>query len=171
MKILVINGSPRKKGFTNILAKFALDCISEKHECVFLDLSKGEVDTFKGFEEKYSEASKKIITSLKDYDVFLICSPVYNAFFSSAIKNLFEHVDYKALGGKSAGYIIMAGGKISSTAVQGQLTNFMSYFGIISNPRSIFVGPEAFDKKREIQDKELKNRIDEMVQKTVNLVK
>ena len=65
----------------------------------------------------------------------------------------------------------MAGGKISSTAVQGQLTNFMSYFGIISNPRSVFVDPEAFDKKKEIQDKELKNRIDEMVQKTVNLVK
>lgn len=171
MKILVINGSPRKKSYTKILAEFALNCIKEKHECVFLDLSKGEVDTFVGFEGKYSERSKKITTSLKDYDVFLICSPVYNAFFSAAIKNLFEHADYKALGGKAAGFIIMAGGKISYTGVQGQLANFMSYFGIVSNPRSIFVGSEAFNKKMNITDKELKKRIDEMVQKTVDLTK
>ena len=171
MKILVINGSPRKKSYTGVLAKFALNCINKQHDCTFLDLSKGEVEIFIGFEEKYSAKHKKIISSLKDYDVFLICSPVYNAFFSSAIKNLFEHVDYKALGEKAVGFIIMAGGKISYTGVQGQLTNFMSYFGIVSNQRAIFVGPEAFDKKRNIKDKDLKKKIDEMVQKTVDLSK
>ncbi len=171
MKILVINGSPTKKGYTKILSEFAFNCIKEEHECTFLDLGKGEVETFRGFEEKYDEKSKKIINSLKDYDVFLICSPIYNAFFSAAIKNLFEHVNYKALGNKAAGFIIMAGGKKSYTGVQGQLTTLMSYFGIVSNPQSVFVGPEAFDKKMKINDGELKRRIDEMVQKTVDLAK
>ncbi len=171
MKILVINGGPRKKGYTNILAKFAHDCIKKEHECVLLDLSKGEVDPFRGFEEKYSEKSKEITNSLKNYDVFLICSPVYNAFFSAAIKNLFEHADYKVLGGKAAGFLIMSGGKLSYTGVQGQLTNFMNYFGIVSNPRAVFLGPEAFDKKMNIKDKELNKRICEMVQKTVELAK
>jgi len=170
MKILVINGSPRKNSYTKVLSEFALNCIKNGYDCTFLDLSKREVDTFVGFGEKYSTKSKKIIESLKDYDMFLICSPVYNAFISSAIKNLFEHADYKTLGKKVAGFIVMAGGKISYTGVQGQLNTLMSYFGVISNPKAVFIGPEAFDKKRKIKDKELKKRIDEMVKGTVNLV-
>lgn len=171
MKILVINGSPRKKSYSKVLSKFAFECINEKHECDFLDLSKGEVEIFRGFEEEYNEKSKKIITSLKDYDSFIICSPIYNGCFSSAIKNLFEFADYKVLGGKVAGFILMAGGKISFNGVQSQLNSLMNYFGIISNPKAVFVGPEAFGKKMNIKDKELKKRIDEMVQKIVDLVK
>jgi len=40
-------------------------------------------------------------------DVWLIGTPIYNSFFSSALKNLFEYVDYKKTQGKVAELVIM----------------------------------------------------------------
>ena len=41
-------------------------------------------------------------------DVWLIGSPIYNSLFSSALKNLFEYVDYKKTEGKVAGMVIFS---------------------------------------------------------------
>jgi NAD(P)H-dependent FMN reductase len=171
MKILVINGSPSKKGSTKSASELALECVKEKWDADILDLSKNEVDCFIGFGEKYSEKSKRIVSSLKDYDGFIICSPVYNASFSSMIKNLFEHVDYKTLGGKVAGFIVVSGGSLSYIAVQTQLTTLMSYFKIISNPSAVFLGSDAFDKNKKIKDRGAKKRIDDLVESTINMIK
>ena len=46
-----------------------------------------------------------------DADVWLIGTPVYNSFFSSALKNLFEYVNYKKTEGKVAGMVILGAGK------------------------------------------------------------
>ena len=171
MKILIINGSPRKKSYTKILANFVYEYVKEKYDTEFLDLGKEPIEPFRGFEEKYNEKTTNIVSSLKNFDIFIICSPVYNGLLSSAIKNLFEHVNYKELIGKTAGFILMAGGKISYLQVQGQLNALMNYFTIISNPKAIYVGKESFNDKMEVNDNDAKERIKIVIDSTINLKK
>jgi len=172
MKILVINGSPRKKSYSRILAEFAYEHAKSKYKDVeILDLGKDSIEAFRGPEETYNEQTKKIVDSMKNSDVFIICSPIYNGVFSAAIKNLFEHLNYKAFIGKTAGFILMASGKISYLQVQGQLTAMMSYFTIISNPKAVYASKDFFDEKMDLVDDSLKERIKNVVDSTVDLKK
>ena len=75
---------------------------------------------------------------LMDADVWLIGTPIYNSFFSSALKNLFEYVNYKKTEGKVGGMAILAAGQIGFIDVQTLLTQLLSYFKIITNPKSCF---------------------------------
>jgi len=172
MKILIINGSPRKKGYSKALAEFVLNYAEEKkYDVELLDLSKDEVEPFKGYEGSYSEKTKEIVDSLENYDVFIICSPVYDGSFSSTLKNLFEHANFKKLIGRTAGFIIMAGGKISYVQVQGHLNSLMNYFTIISNPKAAHVGPKDFDEEMNLTDEKIIERIKEVVDETLEMKK
>ena len=44
---------------------------------------------------KQLQPAKNAAKDIMEADVWLIGSPIYNSFFSSALKNLFEYVDYK----------------------------------------------------------------------------
>jgi len=98
------------------------------HQTDLLDLGLKPVDNFIGYDEPYSDYTKKIITSMASYDAYIICSPVYNGMISAPIKNLFEHLSNKGYEGKTASFILMAGGKISYLRVQDQLSGLMTYF-------------------------------------------
>jgi len=171
MKILIISGSPRKQSYTRVLANLAYEYAKTKYEVNLLDLGLSPIENFKGFEEKYNEYTKKTVKSLESYDVFIICSPIYNGVFSSIIKNLFEHADYETLAGKTAGFILMSGGKISYLQVQGQLTALMAYFEVKSNPKGVFVSTDSFDDNLKLTDKEIEKRVQEVVDETVQIQK
>ena len=169
MKVLIINGSPRKESFTKILANFAYGYVKEKYDTKLLDLGEEQIEFFRGFKEKYNKKTKEIINSLKNFDVFIICCPVYDGLLSAVIKNLFEHLNYKEFSGKVSGFIIMAGGKISYLQVQGQLTALMKYFNIISNPEAVYANQENFDDKKNLVDEEIKKRLKETIDGTIKL--
>ena len=170
MKILVICGSPREKSYTRVLTKIAFDYAKSKnYDVTYLDLGKVKIEKFRGLEEKYDKMTEDIVKLVESSDIFIIGSPVYDGIFSSAIKNLFEFVNYKALEGKIAGFIIVAGGTISYLQVQGQLQALMNYFRVISNPRSVFVSTDDFDENMNLKNKEVKGRIEKLVEETVNL--
>ena len=61
--------------------------------------------------KNYNQATKMAAQDIMDADVWLIGSPIYNSFFSSAIKNFFEYVNYKETEGKVAGMAILAAGQ------------------------------------------------------------
>ena len=87
---------------------------------------------------------------------------------SSALKNLFEFVDYKALEGKTAGFIIKAGGNISFLQVQGQLQALMNYFRVLSNPREVFVTDDDFDGKT-LKNLRIKERLKKLIDETIKI--
>jgi FMN reductase len=169
MRILVISGSPREQSYTRVLTRIAYDYAKKKHkdhEVILLDLKEIKLEGFRGLEERYYKITEDTIKLIENTDVFIIGSPVYNGIFSSLLKNLFEFVNYKALEGSFAGFIIMSGGLISYLQVQGQLTALMNYFRVISNPRAVYVSTDDFDDKMELKDEKIKNRIERLVDET-----
>ena len=123
MKIVVISASPRKTANTQIIMKYVNEYTKSKNpETKFINLSDGEIECYRGFDVEYNEATKNAAKDIMEADVWLIGSPIYNSFFSSALKNLFEYVDYKKTEGKVAGMAILAAGNIGFVDVQTVIT-------------------------------------------------
>jgi NAD(P)H-dependent FMN reductase len=96
MKIVVISGSPRKAANTQILMKYVYEYTKTKNQDTkLINLSDGNIECYKGFDEEYNEETKTAANDIMDADIWLIGTPIYNSFFSSALKNLFEYVNYK----------------------------------------------------------------------------
>lgn len=173
MKILIICGSLRKKSYTRTLTNIVFDYCREKfagHQVDYLDLGSQAVKQFRGFDENYGQETKAAIALVTNAEVMLIGTPVYNGLLSSGIKNLFEHINYKALDGKVAGFIIQASGPISSLQVQGQLVALMAYFRVFTNPRAVFTyRDQHFDKEGNLIDKLVEERLKRLAEETVGL--
>lgn len=142
MRVVVISGSPRRNANTEAMMRYVYEYAAGKNGddgTAFVNLSEGQIECFHGFDVEYGEATKSAAKAITDADVWLVGTPIYNSFFSGALKNLFEYIDYKKTPGKTAGMAIMAAGNIGFIDVQTVLTQLMSYFGVVTNPRAVFV--------------------------------
>ncbi len=169
MKVVIISGSPRKNGNTQFMMKFVHEYVKSKnHEVKFINLSEGGIDYYSGPDVDYSQTTKQAAKDITDADIWLIGSPIYNSFFSSALKNLFEFINYKNTEGKVAGMAILASGNIGFTDVQTLLTQLMSYFKVITNPKAVYMTADMI-KDGAIIDETSKTRLKELVDETLDL--
>ena len=171
MKVVVISASPRKIAKTQVFMKYVTECIKNSSlgglEVKLLNLSNGGIDYYTG-DGSFSVTTKDAIKNITEADVWIIGTPIYNSFFSSALKNLFEYIDYKKIAGKIAGLIIVASGNSGFTDVQTLLTQLMSYFNVITNPRAVFVTADTVD-NNEIINEDVKSRLNQLVDETLKL--
>jgi FMN reductase len=169
MKVVVISASPRKTANTQIVMQEIYDYAKTKNsDTKFINLSKYKIDCFEGPDANYSDVTKQAARDITEADVWLIGTPIYNSFFSSSLKNLFEYVNYKETAGKTAGLAIMASGNIGFIDVQTLLTQLMSYFQVITNPKAVFMTVDMI-KDKKIVDENAKLRIKELVDETMAL--
>ena len=169
MRVVVISGSPRKTANTQIMMQFVYDYTKSKNgDTKFINLSKDKIDCYEGPEEKYSDTTMQAAKDIMDADVWLIGTPIYNSFFSSSLKNLFEYVNYKKTEGKIAGLAILASGNIGFIDVQTLLTQLMSYFRVITNPKAVFMTADMINDNNVI-DENAKMRLKELVDGTLDM--
>ena len=169
MKVVVISASPRKSANTQIVMKYVYEYTKSKNEEIkFINLSEGQIECYRGPDEKYNDATTTAAKDIMEADVWLIGSPIYNSFFSSALKNLFEYVDYKKTAGKVAGMMILAAGNIGFIDVQTLITQLLSYFRVITNPKAVFLTTDVI-KENEISDVGAQNRLKELVDETLTI--
>ena len=169
MKIVVISGSPRKAANTQILMKYVYEYTKTKNQDTkLINLSDGNIECYKGFDEEYNDETKTAANDIMDADIWLIGTPVYNSFFSSALKNLFEYVNYKKTEGKVAGMVILGAGSISFVNIQTLITQLLSYFRVIANPKAVFLTTESI-KENSVLDEEAQTRLKEMVDGTLEM--
>ena len=169
MKIVIVSGSPRKTANTQILMKYVYEYTKTKNQDVkLINLSDGNIECYKGFDEEYNEETKTAANDIMDADIWLIGTPVYNSFFSSALKNLFEYVNYKKTEGKVAGMVILGAGSISFVNIQTLITQLLSYFRVITNPKAVFLTTESI-KENSVLDEEAQTRLKEMVDGTLEM--
>ena len=166
-KVVVISGSPRKNGKTPALMKHVFEYVKQKADAKLINLSEGGIDYYTG-DGNVSETTKQAAKDITDADVWLVGTPIYNSFFSAALKNLFEYIDYKKTEGKAAGLVILASGNTGFVDVQTLLTQLMSYFNVITNPRAVFVTADTIQ-NGQIVDDDVKIRLEDMVDKTLEL--
>ena len=174
MKVVVISASPRKIAKTQVLMKYVTEYINDlmldverSLEVKFINLSDGGIEYSTGG-GNFNDTTKHAIKDITEADVWLVGTPIYNSFFSSALKNLFEYIDYKKTAGKTAGLIIVASGNSGFTDVQTLLTQLMSYFNVITNPRAVFVTADTVD-NNEIINEDVKSRLNQLVDETLKL--
>jgi len=169
MKIVVISGSPRKTANTQIIMQEIYDYTRTKNaDTIFINLSNDKIDCYEGPDGNYSDVTKQAAKDITEADVWLIGTPIYNSFFSSSLKNLFEYVNYKKTEGKTAGMAIMASGKIGFIDVQTLLTQLMSYFRVITNPKAVFMTVDML-KDGKVADEDAKLRMKELVDDTITI--
>lgn len=169
MKIVVISGSPRKTANTQIMMKYVYEYTKSKNENTkFINLSEGGIDYYTGPGVEYGEKTKQATKDVMEADVWLIGTPIYNSFFSSALKNLFEFVNYKKTSGKTAGIAILASGNIGFIDVQTLLTQLMTYFRVYTNPKAVFMTADMV-KDSTITDDDAKTRLKELVDETLSM--
>ena len=165
---MVISGSPRKNGKTPVLMKYIFEYVKQKSQDVkFINLSEGGIDYYTG-DGNVSEITREAAKDITEADVWLIGTPIYNSFFSAALKNLFEYIDYKKTEGKTAGLVVLASGNTGFVDVQTLLTQLMSYFNVITNPRAVFVTADTIQNDQ-IVDDGVKTRLEAMVDSTLEL--
>ncbi len=169
MKVVVISGSPRKNANTQVIMKYVFEYTKSKNaDTKFINLSDGQIECYRGPEEEYNERTKNAANDIMDADVWLIGSPIYNSFFSSALKNLFEYINYKKTEGKVAGIVILAAGNIGFIDVQTLITQLLSYFRVIANPKAVFLTTESISENT-ISKEEDKKRLRDMVDETLKI--
>ena len=169
MKVVVISGSPRKNANTQIIMKYVYEYTRSKNQNTkFINLSDGQVEYYRGPDVEYNETTKNAANDIMDADVWLIGSPIYNSFFSSALKNLFEYVNYKKTPGKVAGITILAAGDIGFINVQNLITQLLSYFRVITNPKAVFLTTKSVS-ENSVTDEDAQTRLKEMVDETLEL--
>ena len=171
MKVVVISASPRKIAKTQVFMKYVTEYIKnlslEGLEVKLINLSDGGIDYYTG-DGSFGDTTKDAVKNITEADVWIIGTPIYNSFFSSALKNLFEYIDYKKTAGKTAGLVIVAAGNSGFTDVQTLLTQLMSYFNVITNPRAVFVKADTADDDV-INNEDVKSRLKQLVDETLKL--
>lgn len=168
MKVVVISASPRRGGKTQHVMRAAHERAAAAAESTFINMADGSIDCYRGPGEEYGEATRRAAEAIMAADVWIIGTPIYNSFFSSALKNLFEYVDYKKTAGKVAGMAIVASSEIGFTDVQTLLTQLLSYFRVIANPKAVYVRADKVGEGGAL-DGEVSARVSEMVDETLAL--
>ncbi|RNJ77943.1 MAG: NAD(P)H-dependent oxidoreductase [Nitrosopumilus sp. H8] len=169
MKVVVISGSPRKNAVTQIVMKHVYEYAKSKNpDTKMINISEGQIECYRGPDEEYNEATKKAAEDITDADVWLIGTPIYNSFFSSALKNLFEYIDYKKTEGKVAGMMILAAGNIGFIDVQTLLTQLLSYFRVVANPKAVYLTTKSVTNDS-VSDADAQSRLKEMVDGTLDM--
>ena len=169
MKIAIVSGSPRKLSKTIHVMSHVHDYLNNKsYHLDLIDLADENIEIYHGSNEDYNQTTKELINKLTEADVWIIGTPIYNSFFSSAIKNVFEYLNYKNTSGKVAGLIIVASGHISFKSVQTNLTQLMSYFGVLTNPNSVYITVDKIDENNRLTI-ELKLRLENILDETIRL--
>ncbi|MFB5646523.1 MAG: NADPH-dependent FMN reductase [Candidatus Nitrosomaritimum yanchengensis] len=169
MKVVIISASPRKNGNTHLAMNYVFEYVKSKNVDVnLLNLSEEKIECYRGPEEEYNDVTKNAANDVMDADVWLIGSPIYNSFFSSALKNLFEYVNYKKTEGKVAGIVIMAAGNIGFVDVQTMITQLLSYYRVITNPKALFLTVDSVS-ENSLTDESAKERLREMVDGTLKI--
>ena len=167
MKVVVISASPRENANTQIIMKHVFEYAKSKNQDTkLINLSENQIEYYRGPDKEYNETTKTAANDIMNADVWLIGSPIYNSFFSSALKNLFEYIDYKKTAGKVAGITILAAGDIGFINVQNLITQLMSYFRVITNPKAVFLTTKSIV-DGDIPEKDVQDRLKTMVDETL----
>ncbi|WP_163101796.1 NADPH-dependent FMN reductase [Peribacillus alkalitolerans] len=142
MKLLIINGSPRKTGRTRLAVK----SISEKYSMESIDLSEVVLPLFNGdVSQKQDLAVLKLQNAVKSADGIIFASPEYHGAMSGALKNALDFLGSEYFANKPVSLIAVAGGgKGGINALNNMRTTGRSLYANVL-PKQIVLDPTDFD--------------------------
>jgi azobenzene reductase len=141
MKMVVINGSPRKSGRTGIAARH----IALQYGEALIDLSEGTLPLYNG------ETNQDLLQSVRDLrkmvqqaDGVILCSPEYHNAMSGALKNALDFLGSDEFEHKPVALIAVGGGGKGGINALNNMRTVMR--GVYANaiPRQLVLDPSCF---------------------------
>ncbi|HYK71628.1 MAG TPA: NADPH-dependent FMN reductase [Pseudoneobacillus sp.] len=143
MKILMINGSPRKNGRTGMATR----CVARKYEVDVVDLSGDDaVPLYTGEDaQDLLESVQKLQQKVKEADGIILASPEYHSGMSGVLKNALDFLGSEHFRHKPVALLAVAGGGKGGINALGNMRTVMR--GLYANtiPRQLVLDPVCFD--------------------------
>lgn len=176
MKVAVVCGSRREPSRVRSLMKYVGEILeNQKIEYEIIDVRDIEIPLFEGKDpSEWDEETRNVMDRYIDADVYFIGSPVYFSGYSGSLKNLIDYTPWKKFQEKKrvAGIVMSGRTRQHSLVIDSQLRPILIYLGISVSNKSVFsIESDFIEGGFELENHEVKNRIEEMVKETIELWK
>ncbi|GAA0327979.1 FMN-dependent NADPH-azoreductase [Bacillus carboniphilus] len=160
MNIVVLSGSPRKKGRTGIATRF----ISRKYDFSLIDLASTDLPLFNGEEsQKQLEVVQDLRKAIKQADGVILASPEYHSAMSGCLKNALDFLSSEQFAHKPVALLAVAGGgKGGINALNNMRTVGRGVYANVI-PRQLVLDPHCFDYEEDALDENAAKLVDALV--------
>ncbi|MDP4163881.1 MAG: NAD(P)H-dependent oxidoreductase [Bacillota bacterium] len=142
MKIVIVNGSARKKGRTGIASRH----FEKSYGTELIDLSQLKLPIFNGEEDQYHlEEVKNLKEKIGQADGIILASPEYHSGMSGALKNALDFLGSQQFAHKPLALLAVSGGGKGgiNTLNNMRIVARGLYANVI--PRQLVLDPDCFD--------------------------
>jgi FAD reductase [NAD(P)H] len=172
MKLLGISGTI-VGAKTSILVQTILDEVKRAHpevEVEMLDLRDYDLQFCDGRnQEDYNGDTREVIRKVTHADFYLFGSPVFNCSIPAPLKNLIDLIPPEVFRNKVMGFAANGGTYQHYLMIENQLKPIMSYFRSYLAPSYVYVNAAHYNKRNEIDDAEIKERIQNLAGELVHM--
>jgi azobenzene reductase len=162
MKLVIINGSPRKKGRTGIAAGF----IAKKYHAEQLNIN--DLPLFNGESEQADLPQvQRLRRIVKEADAVILASPEYHSGMSGALKNALDFLGSEHFAHKPVALLAVAGGGKGGINALNNMRVVAR--GLYANaiPKQLVLDPHCFDYEENMLNYQSEEIVDELVKELV----
>lgn len=170
LRVLGLSGEYRSTSKSGMMVNHALNLAKEAGAEVFFWDCNEKPLPFVGEDGCWDNANVKEFQELaSSCDAFLVCSPEYHGTMSGVMKNTFDWLYDKHIGGKSVGLMCTLGGMQNSNTLN-HMRIMLRWLHAWPVPEQLAVGhvKEAFDDDGELTDEATKERLKSLVDSVLN---
>ena len=139
-------------------------------ETEIIDLKDYDVEFVRGTPLSYYNADTvKVVDTILAADCLVIGTPIYQASFSGALKNLLDHFPVDALHNKVTGLIATGGTDKHYLVLDYHLKPILSFLKGVVPEGNVYVLNDHFDEENEINDPSINRRIQKLGEEIIKL--
>ncbi|MBT2639719.1 NAD(P)H-dependent oxidoreductase [Bacillus sp. ISL-39] len=117
--------------------------------------------------ELYNEDTKKIIKEVRDADIYLVGSPIFNGSMPAPLKNVFDLIPPDVFRHKVMGFVANGGTYQHYLVIENQLKPIAGYFRCFVAPSYVYANANHFNVDNEIIEKGVLERIHALAEELV----
>ena len=147
-KLVIVSGSSREASLTIRVALNLSKAFSDKYDVQLVDLRKYRLPFIESVWQEKSQAPEQfqdLWQTMNDADAFVLVSPEYNGSYSSALKNLLDHMPKSAYTRKAMAFVTASPGGLGGVRAAQQL--ILLACGLFAVPSPTLLVTPFVDKK------------------------
>ncbi|GAA0489327.1 NAD(P)H-dependent oxidoreductase [Salinibacillus aidingensis] len=137
-----------------------------------IDLKDEDIELFHGPSLSfYDQNTWDVIHKITSADFLVFATPIYQASFGGAFKNLLDYMPQNAFKGKVTGFITVGGSGKHALVGEYQLKPILAYLkGIVPN-HNVFIHNTSFAEEGDLEDEKVIRRMEKLADEMITLQK